>query len=206
MFSNIPHQRLILYALIIGLLPILLVLLNIYSQQSDISSLKQNINYLQEMIITRETKQAANLAIKDQYKNADHFYIDKQIESIRLLKPEIESLKKIASQNNVVDNEAVKKRLEYLLNGNKIVFTEGVVQNTPFFQETIETLVHPIEVNQDNLQEILSKIEGIKIGSYDPGAERPQMIVIDLKLDKKRIEEKNEVFLLNLKLLKREFS
>lgn len=206
MFSTIPQQRLILYGVIAGVLPLILVLLNMFGQLSDVDNLKNHLDVIHQNILSRESKQAVNLSVKEHFKNADHFYIDKQIESIRLLEPEIESLKKIAAQNNVVDNEAVKKRLEYLTNTNTIVFTEGVVQKNPYFQETTETLVHTVEVNLQNIAEILAKIEGVKMESYHSGLDRPQMIITDFRIDKKNVDEKNEIYMLNLKLIKREFS
>lgn len=206
MFSGISQQRLILYVLAVGLLPIALAVLHLFSQLSDVQSLQNNLEMIHQSMLTRESKQAVNLSVKEHFSGADHFYIDKQIESIRLLEPEIDSLRKIAAQNNVVDNEAVKKRFEYLTNTNTIVFTEGVVQKNPYFQETTETLVHPLEVNLTNIAEILAKIEGVKIGPYQPGPDRPQMIITDFRIDKKTVDDKNEIFLLNLKLLKREFS
>lgn len=206
MFSGIPQQRLVLYAMIAGILPIFLAIMHLFSQLSDVQALQNHLDMVHQSVLARESKQAVNLSVKEHFSGADHFYIDKQIESIRLLEPEIESLRKIAAQNNVVDNEAVKKRLEYLTNTNTIVFTEGIVQKNPYFQETTETLVHPVELNLSNVAEILAKIEGVKIGSFKPGPDRPQMIITDFRIDKKTVDDKNEIFLLNLKLLKREFS
>ncbi len=206
MFAGIPLKRLLAYALMAGALPLIFTAFLLFNRFSDFQQVEQQIAFIQESILAREAKQAVNLSTRDQYAQADHFYIDKQIESIRLLEPEVETLKKIASQNNVVDNEALKRRLDFLTNSNTIVFTEGVVQKLPYFNETLETLVHPVEVNVDNIIEILAKIEGVEIGPYAPGADRPQMIIIDFKLDKRELEDKHEIFQLNLKLLKREFT
>lgn len=99
-----------------------------------------------------------------------------------------------------------KKRLEFLTGtSNDLTFTEGVVQSNPIFQETTETLVHPVEIDTKDLRTILAKIEGTTIGNETPSPNRPQLIILDFKLEKKHVTDKNEVFLLNLKLLKREF-
>ena len=79
------------------------------------------------------------------------------------------------------------------------------MQSTPLFQEVTETLVHPIEVNLDDLTNLLAKIEGKEIGPYTPGPGRPQLLILDFKIEKKSITDKKEVYQLNLKLLKREF-
>lgn len=206
LFKNIPQSRLILYIMIAGLLPLLFVLFSFISKLSSVDQLQLSIQSVQNLALQREKKQAVNIALRNSYRDADHFYIDKYVEPLDFLKPEIESLQKIVSNPNFSEDENIKKRLEFLTGpANNLSFTEGAVQSNPFFQETTETLVHPVEINLEDLQMILSKIEGVDIGPYSPSPGRPQLIIIDFKLDKKNISDKNEVFGLNLKLLKREF-
>src|SRR5262249_42700214 len=115
-------------------------------------------------------------------------------------------LQKVMSNKNFPDDENIKKRLEFLTSpSNNMIFTEGIVQSTPLFQEVNESLVHAVEVDGDDLRTILARIEGTDIGSETPGANRPQLIILDFKIEKKSVTEKNQVFVLNLKLLKREF-
>ena len=206
MFENIPKERLLLYIMLLGLLPILFAIFYFTSQQSEVKGIKTNIQELQQFALVREKKQATNIAVRNHFRDADHFYIDKHLETLVFLEPEIESLQKALSNKNVADDEAFKKRLEFLTGpGNNLSFSEGVVQSSPIFQEITETLVHPVEINTQDLQKILSRIEGVNIGSYQPSPNRPQLIILDFKLDRKNVAEKNEVFQLNLKLLKREF-
>lgn len=205
MLKNIPRKRLLLYGLLIGLLPLIFVITNFYSQIDNLDNLENMIRSVEDKALIREKKQAINMAVIDHYREADHFYIDKYLETLIFLEPEIESLQKLVNNKNFAFDDTVKKRLEYLTSGNNLVFTEGVVQSYPQFQETTETLVHPLEVNVDDIQEMLSRIEGISIGPYSPPANPPQLIILDFKIDRKSISEKNDVYTLNLKLLKREF-
>jgi hypothetical protein len=206
MLTKIPQNRLLLYLIIIGLIPIALVLFTFFSDLSRIDSLKSSLDNVEQMAAIREKKQAVNMAVKNSFRDADHFYIDKYLETLTFLEPEIESLQKIASNKSFPEDETVKKRFEFLTgSSNSLVFSEGVVQSYPFFQETLETLVHPVEVNVNDIKEILTKVEGTPIGSFTPGPNRPQLVILDFKLDKKKITDKNEVYLLNMKLLKREF-
>ena len=176
------------------------------SKQNHLNDLKYNLEQLEQTALLRERKQAVNMAVRNHYRDADHFYIDKYLETLVFLEPEAESLQKIITDKNFPDDELVKKRLEMLTGpGNSLAFSEGIVQSTPIFQETTETLVHPVEVNGADLQKILTKIEGVDIGEHTASPNRPQLIILDFKLDRKNITEKNEVFVLNLKLLKREF-
>jgi len=206
MFSNIPQQRLLLYILLGGLLPVLLVGFYIMSGMRSIDNLTNNIFYINQLASAREKKQAVNLAVRNNFREADHFYIDKHLETLPFLEPEIESLQKVVTNKSFPDDENIKKRLEQL-NGpdNDLIFTEGVVQSTPVFQETTETLVHPVEMNVHDIRTLLAKIEGINIGNETAGPNRPQLIILDFKIEKKTVTEGNDVFVLNLKLLKREF-
>jgi len=206
LFKGIPQARLIVYILLLGLFPIFLVIFQLSIASSEVAALHDDIQAAIERAIIKEKRQANNKAVIDHYKNADRFYIDKHIESIELLKPEIEALEKISRQNNFIENEAVTNRLRELKNNNKMVFAEGVVQTNPGFTETPETLVKPVEVDLSDLQNILSKIEGIDIGPYAPGPNPPQLLISEFKLEKKTAGEENEVFSLNLRLLKREFT
>lgn len=206
MFSNIPKSRLLLYLLLGGLLPIVISIFIVFAKLGSIDDLKVTINEMQQMALLRERKQAINMAVRNHFRDADHFYIDKYLETLTFLEPEIEGLQKLLTNKNLTDDEAIKKRLELLTgSGNSLTFSEGIVQSTPVYQETLETQVHPVEINGQDLQKILAKIEGIDIGSNSPGPNRPQLIILDFKLDRKSLNEKNEVFTLNLKLLKREY-
>jgi hypothetical protein len=205
-FKNIPLNRLIIYLLCLGLVPFAIVLILFTSQQSHLEALQSNLDVIQHQALIKEKKQALNVAVRHHFREADHFYIDKYLETLVFLEPEIEQLQKIIVDKNFADDERVKKRLEYLTSqANSLVFSEGVVQSFPQFQETTETLVHPVEVNASDIQKILARIEGVKIGEFSSGPNRPQLIITEFKLDKKKLNDKNEVYLLNLKLIKREF-
>ncbi len=206
MFSNIPQSRLLLYVMLLGLLPIGLAIFNFMTQQNKLNLVEMTILMLGDQAATQKKKQAVNIAVRNNFRDADHFYIDKHLETIEFLEPEVESLQKVLKNKNFADDENIKKRLDFLTGTqNKLIFTEGVVQSTPLFQETTETLVHPVEVDVNDIKVLLAKIEGTEIGKEGPSPNRPQLIILDFKIEKKHVTEKNEVFLLNLKLLKREF-
>jgi hypothetical protein len=206
LISSIPLSRLTTYLLVAGLLPLICILLILFSQNQKISSMELVLDSVEQTAWTTERRQSQNNAVRQHYRETDHFYIDKHLETITLLESEIESLQKIASNTNVGQSEQVTKRLDQLTGpANSMQFTEGVVVTYPYFQETIETLSHSVEVNVNDLQNILAKIEGIEIGNYGPAPDRPQLIITDFKLEKKKVRDNNEVFLLQLKLLKREY-
>lgn len=206
MMNSIPKTRLLAYFLAAGLIPVIFALAIFWSINSNIGDLQNTLEEMQQTAIIRERKQASNMAVMSHFRDADHFYIDKYLETLTFLEPEVDSLQKLLKNKNLIDDEPVKKRLDQLTSqANSLVFTEGVVQSSPIFQETTETMVHPVEVNGADLQKILARVEGVNIGPYSPSPNRPQLIILDFKIERKSINEKNEVFFLNMKLLKREY-
>lgn len=203
--QSIPLNRLITYAVLLALLPFLFVVFSFYSNKSYMNDLEEKLSQVERLALQQEKRQAQNLTVIHHYRDSDHFYLDKRLESLQFLENEVEALQKIVSHKNFTGDEDVKKRLDYLTSGNHLRFSEGVVQSYPQFQETAETLITPVEVNVNDIQKILALVEGVKVGPYDPLKDRPQLIILDFKLDKKKLQEKNEVFLLNMKLLKREY-
>lgn len=208
--NTIPVNRVVLYSLLVGILPLLFVVFLYFSQHTELEDLQSSLEYIQHQALLKERKQALNVAVRQHFSEADHFYIDKQLETLTFLEQEIETLQKISADKSFSDDDRIKKRLDFLTNsgptpGNQLVFSEGVVQSFPLFQETIETLVHPVEVNATDLQKILARIEGIPMGGAKSGPDRPQLFITEFKIEKKAVNDKNEVFQLNLKLVKREF-
>jgi hypothetical protein len=206
LLQSIQKEKKLVLLISAAFLPLLFVMFYFMTEKAKLDELQNNLNDTEYLSLMREKKQSVNIALRSHNKDADHFYIDKHLETLTFLEHEIDHLDKIINNENFAEDEAIKKRFEFLTGSlNSMIFSEGVVQSHPLFQETTETLVHPVEVNILNVQQILSHIEGVEIGTFSPPPHRPQLIVLDFKLDKKNLNEKNDVFLLNLKLLKREF-
>lgn len=204
--DEIPFERALLYVMGALFLPIILLLGMILFNLSSTNALEERITSLKALAEKQQKKGAINATVRLHFRDADHFYIDKNLETLKLLEPEVEALQKIVQNKNFTEDEVIKKRLEFLTGPqNALRFSEGVVETHPKFQETEETLVHPVEANLLDLQKILSLVEGVSLGTYKPQEDRPQLIILDFKIDKKANQDKNEVFLLNLKLLKREY-
>lgn len=207
MISNIPFTRALIYVMIACIIPTILVGLHLLFSLRELDRLEDKIDHVQMLGLQQEKKQATNLTVMNHFRDADHFYIDKYLESLSFLEPEAEALQKIMKNKNFTDDEVIKKRYAFLTgSGNSLRFSEGVVQTLSQFQETTETLIHPVEVNVDDIQKILALVEGIQVGAYKPAQLRPQLIILDFKLEKKASQDKNEVYQLNMKLLKREYT
>lgn len=199
-------RKWILYGSLLLLLPALFVVTSILSQRREVEELQQQILFLRQAVAVHDRKEAANNAIRSHFDNADHFYIDKHLESLALLERETEELQMIVLDKNFANDSRLNSRLQSLKGKeNRIAFAEGVVQSHPLMQETVETLAHPVEIDIRDWKRILSRIEGVPLNGEPIPPGRPQMIITECKLDKKKISPQHEVFVLQLKLVKREF-
>lgn len=205
--NKIPQNRALIYILTLALLPVLLSAAYVMTRLKTLDSLNQEFDSLKETLLFKDQRQASNKKVRAYFKEADHFYVDKELETLSFLEPEIEVLQKMVNQKNFPDDEGIKKRLDFLKGAaNDLVFNEGVVQNYGPFQEVLETQSHPIEVNLSDLKRVLNRIEGVEIADNDIPRNRPQLLILDFKLDKKTSPDKNETYQLSMKLLKREFA
>lgn len=204
--KNIPLNRLLIYLVVLGIIPLFLLLFLFIGRLDELDELENSIQGLQTLAFQKEKKQSVNKAVKSHFSDADHFYIDKNLENLRFLLPEIENLEEIIRNPHFTEDEGMRKRLEFLTGPqNRLRLSESGVQSTAYFQEVIETLVHPVEVDSVDLKKILSLIEGVEIDAYKPLEGRPQLVILDFKLNKKSGGPNNDTFELNMKLLKREF-
>lgn len=204
-FDTLPTKRLLLYILILLALLPLSALFWSYLKVSKAKELKINIERLTDEVVIKEKKEALNKSVIASSQNADKFFIDKELETLLFLKEEIDALSKLLSEPNLAENDLYAARLELLKSKNSLAFSESNVQSYPGFTETLETLMKPVEMSSSDIAKLLGIIEGT--GSAEKRAlQKPQLIITEFKLDKKEQPSGNEVFQVNLKLLKREFN
>jgi len=202
----IPQNRVLLYLFIVGAIPLVIVLSNYSSKCSAVAFASRRLSIVSSETLAHEKRQATNTIVSSTYRNADHFYLYKNLENMVFLEEEIVALEKIVASETIADTHLAKKRLDFLTGpNNQLIFREGAVKATGTLKETVETLAHPVEINITDLQKILAKIEGVTIDSHRPGPNRPQLIITDISLEKKKTYEHNEIFTMNVKLLKREY-
>lgn len=202
--EKMPQNRVLLYIIGCSLLPILFVLFRFYNEKSTLNELESRITSLQQSAFIRDRKQANNLLVRSYYQDADRFYIDKQIESMPLLEAETQALQKLSGISYMAEDPRISRRLNAIAN-DKLIFSQGMVQSYPYFNEVPESLSHPVEVDVHDLRALLAKIEGVKIDAIEPQSNRPQLIITDFRLERKGGEGENETYTLNLKLIKREY-
>lgn len=204
--NSIPQNRLLTYLFAFGLIPLLLVFYSHFSESSELHKLEQRVDTILFKLQLDEGKYSRNASIQLRHQNADPFFIDSKLESLSFLSDEIENLKAITQDPSFPDTPAIKKRLDFLTGSkNRLAFIEEAIQTSTRYKETLEVMRHPIEVGIDDLYKILATVEGVNICSHTPQPNSPQLVITDFNLERKKYPNKNEVFVLNMKLLKREF-
>jgi hypothetical protein len=206
LFKSIPLKRLLVYAILVGLLPLAVVGGLFYLRVEGLEKIEQTIAHLELLAWQKEKKQSVNKGVQARFVDADHFYIDKHLESLTFLNAEIQNLEDISNHPNFTEDEAIRNRLDFLTGiQNRLHFSEGPLQSNGVFQEVVETAAHAVQIDGSDLKKILTFIEGVSIDSLTPPPGRPQLFFLDFKLDKKALVPSGDVFLLNLKVLKREY-
>lgn len=203
--KGITHTRLVIYGLIAGLLPLIFVLSNHFTATAKCEQLDLALDLASQTARTKNAREFVNKQVKAKYRDTDHFYIDKQLETIHPLQGEIELLSKVLAHGYHPDEEQIKRRVMQLTNGqNNLSVVEGSVKTHADFQETQESLAHPVEVDLKDLKTIISRLEGVSLDDEEPVPGRPHLIITEMKVEKKR-GIAQEIYYLDLKFIKREY-
>jgi len=203
--EKITIERKLIYLLLLGMLPLFFVSLYFYSKNTYEKSLSYALSDAIALAQEKNAKEYMNKQVKILFHDAEHFYIDKEIETIQPLSDEVAKLQDILHQGYHPSEDELRKRQTFLTSGqNALSFTEGSIKSYKDFQETIETLSHPVEVSVGDLVAILSKIEGTSLSDETVLAKRPHLIITEFKLEKRKgfIQDP---YALDIKILKREY-
>lgn len=198
-FAALPIQRLFFYLLFLGCLPIVFTFFHYAKKQKEWKSVSEKIADAHRLSLTAARKQSLNTVVRRTHAEAEQLYLENQLESLAFLKKERETLQTLLRSPTFTGNEAAEKRYAFLTSkANRFDWIQGRIQASDGIQESEFHLSHPVEVDAHDLKEVLQRIEGNRKG-------KPQLLLTDLKLIKKELKSGNEVFELNMKLLKRDF-
>lgn len=200
LISTLSMNRLIFYLIMVGLVPVFVVIIHYTKKRKEWEAVSEQIVNIQHFSAQATRKQSLNSVVRSVFAEADQFYLENQLEPLSFLKKERETLEQLLRSSNFTGNEAAEKRYSFLTsNANRFEWVQGSTQAAEGFQETDILLAHPLEIDAHDLKEILMRIEGNRKG-------KPQLIITDFRLHKKELSSGNEVFEVNMKLLKREFN
>jgi hypothetical protein len=140
----------------------------------------------------KQARQAVNREVVEVFGEADHFFVDRELETLELLGDERRELERLLEEEPGLPSKEVLGRLERL-RANGVMFAEEKVVRKGGVMEVEERLVRAVEVDMDDVKAVLDRVEGV-------GQGRPQMIVTEFGL-----RRKGEVFEMEMRFLKREF-
>ncbi len=149
-----------------------------------------------EAVQKREHSALSSLA------QSDPFYIDKHLETLIFLEPEIKKIESLFADTQV--DETIQKRLHFLKNTNRFLLAEDKIRSKEKLREVFEKQQQPVEIDEEDLKKLLALIEGVTIWPYGPKEGRPQIIIQDFSLSKKQHRAQDHVFVVNMNLIKRE--
>ncbi|MGM0440255.1 MAG: hypothetical protein ACQEP8_03970 [Chlamydiota bacterium] len=199
--NKIAPSRLLVYLILAGILPLLLVGSNYFHKFRQLSNLETKLATLNQTLYLRNKKQTVNDLVKEQYSNSDKLYLDQNLESMTFLKDEISNLEQLIDSQTFADIRTAKQRLLFLTSPqNKLSFKEDKQQTFLNIKETLESQINPIEISSADLKNILWTIEA---PPSQPG--KPQFIVTDFFLDKQQRQSQSNCWRLSLKLIKRDY-
>lgn len=177
------------------LLPLFALLLFYSHKKSGLEELERKITLLSARAAEEKKEKE-----KELISPCDPYFLDKYVESLPLLEPEMKRLAALLPHH--FDNEALAQRLKFLKDGqNKILFIEEKRTPRGSVQEIEEKLQHSVEMNEEDLKKLLVLVEGVTIHPYSPKMERPDISVLEFDLTRKKSFNEEEVFEVDLKLL-----
>ncbi len=189
--------------LLIAPLPLLYCLFHFFAQLFAYENLADEMQRIYIKSAQLQTLHQKETDFLTSLKNPDHFYIDKHLETLCFLEPEIKKTEALLLDSP--NDESLKKRLHFLKEGpNRLLFSEIQTRQQNHFQEVEEKQQHFVEMNEEDLKKTLSLIEGVTIWPYGPKEKRPQLIIQDFQLSKKEISSQEFVYAINMHLIKRE--
>jgi hypothetical protein len=200
LITSLPAKRLMIYIILIGFLPVIFSALFYAKKKKEWEAISEHIMTIHQFSQNKARKQSLNTIVRHVFAEADQFYMENQLESLTFLKKEKETLEQLLKSPTFTGNEAAEKRYAFLTSSsNRFEWVQGSVVSAEGIQQADMLLAHPVEIEAHDLKEILVRIEGSR-------KLKPQLIITDFKLYKKALSSGNEVFELNMKLIKREFN
>lgn len=198
---GVPPGRLVVYFGLLCLLPLLFVGFFLVDECSKQRGARLEMGAIEHRLIAQRHRGMRNASTRERFSGADPMYLNQVLEPYSLLERERAALEELVEHEPSLPNKEVLQRYEFLSSGrNALSFAEGVVQSAGDLRETVESLTHPVEIDGEDLNELLLLLEG----DTSPG--RPQLLVTEFRLERKELASLNEVFVLDVKLLKREYA
>jgi hypothetical protein len=194
------------FLLFFSLAPILAATLFLFVKNMQIDALEERFEMAarkEKLAFERRQKKEKFL---QQYADSDPYFVNRQIESLSFLQKEKSLLESLLYHPASIDKQPLQERLLFIESGeNKLSFVEENIRSSKEIKETEEKQRHPVQMEEEDLQRILSLLENVAIGSYLPTVQNPQILIRDFRMKKIKNPMQTESFEVEMELLKREF-
>jgi len=138
----------------------------------------------------------------ERYGHSEPWFLNQHLETLPLLQAELKRLQQMVQHPACYKKANLLQRIAYLQGTqNRLGFAEESVHSSLRIKETQESLLHPVEIDGEDLNQLLSLIENRSIGGFQPHPASPQLLIREFQLSKKDAS----TYKLHLSLLKREF-
>jgi len=133
-----------------------------YIKTTTLSKWEQKINSLSFSLQEKNKEQKENSTIYNHYRTSYQNYLDKCTTSLFFLNNEIKNLENLLTYpEELINKNKLLKRLQHISSSeNKLKFIEGPLTRWKTFQEINVTLLHPVEVDINDISKVIEKIEG----------------------------------------------
>jgi hypothetical protein len=184
-------------------IPFLLSFFHFFGGLQTLNQYKEEMERIQaKTLLVQESERKENSLLAS-LRHPDPHYLDKHIETLTFLLPELKKLEGIHAENT--EEERSRQRLHFLKEGgNRLLFSEEHIRANEIFREIEERQQHPVEMNEEDLKKLLCLVEGITIWPYGPKEGRPQLIIKDFSLTKKELSSQEKIFVVSMQIIKRE--
>jgi hypothetical protein len=191
--------------LVVVPLPFLLSCFYFFEKLQTLDQLKSEMQRVQAKTLLVQENERRENSLLASLKHPDPHYLDKNIETLTFLLPELKKLERIHAENG--EEERSQSRLCFLKDGdNRLLFSEEQIRTQDHFREIEERQQRPVEMNEEDLKKLLCLVEGITIWPYGPKEGRPQLIITDFSLTKKETPSQEKLFTVSMQILKREYN
>lgn len=187
-------------SLALAILPILY-----FKKESEkIAHLDYQLKVLEKQSHYFFAKERERALFKSAYLYADPAFLTNYVESIELLKEEKRVLKEIKTEGGFEGYRPIEERLMFLASGkNTMHFEEVACGQSDVYEEKSYKLSHPVEVEKNDVEKVLSFIEGVKVGPFVPPAKHPQLFFTSFVLEKHPLRKKSDVYQLDIEVVQR---
>lgn len=197
----IPPHRMVVYAIILSMLPVIMASMWTHSVISTAEADRAMLVSLGEKIQRKGASQEANRLLIQRFRNKDPLFLHKKLEPLSLLGSETSILRARLARSALPDDNQIERRLNSLTADNNLCFIEGSTEVSPVLKETLENQNKPVEVDTPDLIQLFTLLED-QDGPED--LQKPHLIISEARIERKK-GMFQQTWGLTLKVIRREY-